>query len=52
LIEKVIVLDATGKVVQEFSSSPTLNLEIEAGAYFLKIFGGNNLEEILPFVLN
>lgn len=52
LIEKVIVLDATGKVVQEFSSSPTLNLEIEAGAYFLKIIGENNLEEILPFVLN
>lgn len=52
LIEKVIVLDAAGKVVQEFSSSPTLHLEIEAGAYFLKIIGENNLEEILPFVLN
>jgi hypothetical protein len=52
LIEKVIVLDAAGKVIQEFSSSPTLHLDVEAGTYFLKIIGENNLEEILPFVLN
>ena len=52
LIEKVIVLDAAGKVIHEFSSSPTLHLDVEAGAYFLKIIGENNLEEILPFVLN
>jgi hypothetical protein len=52
LIEKVTLLDAGGKVVQEFSSSPTLHLDVEAGAYFLKIVGENNFEEVLPFVLN
>ncbi len=52
LIEKVILLDAAGKVVQEFSSNQTLHLDVEAGAYFLKIVGENNLEEVLPLVLN
>lgn len=52
LIEKVVLLDAAGKFVQEFSSSPTLHLDVEAGAYFLKIVGENNFEEVLPFVLN
>ena len=52
LIEKVIVLDAAGKVVQEFSSSPMLHLDLEAGTYFLKIVCENNLEEYLPIVLN
>lgn len=52
LIEKVILLDAAGKVLQEFSSNPTLHLDVEAGAYFLKIIGENNLEEFLPIVLN
>ena len=52
LMEKMILLDAAGNVVQEFSSSPTLHLDVKAGEYFLKIVGENNFEEVLPFVLN